>query len=430
MSKVVRLTSQEHRAWSANTPQLVDSKGIPRTHITPAVEKACAKVQSIARSKERSVKTERARVIEAGHDGKDYEKVLTIECKVSRKGNGKGEIQIFTFVEGMMRVTTREIIMARMFKKHGECQLMRPNGKFLKKIRDPNQKLTNVGAPANTTMHAPEPHNCACKDWGAPHPGKHFPMCQYNQYAPQAQRGTAPGEDSEGHPIRKRNLPPGVNEATAVVSPVVEKKIPSPDECECKKWERQDPNKHHNICQYKTDWENRNRPDYYLASLDTGETVRKATPEEVAAAEVELQRTGQAQVEIEGGLYLVCEEKDLPNGINNDQSAVMEEIGEEGEEITSRGTEVEPGDAAAAAARVTDDVADFEPDTTEPPTGQSYGDEMPDEDSLPIDMPGDDVLSAESAASQAEAHIPAARENTGMGDGDIDEGGLPLPGLS
>lgn len=373
MAKLVRMTSAEYRAWNQNEPQLVTKEGVPVQALTKAQEVECAKVMALARRKESTVSKEVVIKDLDPETGKHRTspKKITIEAKVMRTGPGTGEIQVFAFLDGLMRVTTRDIITARMFKAHGECQLVRPNGKFLKKIRDPQR--TPQKSPTQIAniqqFQVPSPSNCECRSWGAPHPGRHYPHCKFNDLAPPEQRGLKPGEDENGRVITNSEA-----KKRAVEKPAL---LISPDECKCKEWERTDPSKHANICEHKEAWEAQGKPVYYLTEMG-GKVLRKATADEVLEGEQVRASTGQAILTVDGTVCILLSEKELQ--------------------------------AAPATSSV-------EVVSEKPLSG----------DSLSLIRP--ENLTAREMTGEVEPYQPRPEE-TAIGGGDIDKGGLPLAGIS
>lgn len=385
MAKLVRMTSAEYRAWNLNEPQLVTKEGVPVQPITSMQEVECAKVMALARKQEKTAKKEVVLKERDPETGKiSSNKKITIEAKVMRTGQGTGEIQVFAFLDGLMRVTMRDIITARMFKAHGECQLVRPNGKFLKKVRDP-QRVPSTKSPSQIAhmqqYQVPSPNNCPCKDWGSPHPGKHYPQCKYNDMAPPDQRGYAPGTDDHGRLIKNPGSEVRRQIAEASAPPV---ELVSPEDCACKSWQRSDPEKHANICQHKEAWESRGQEAFYLVEMG-GSPLRKATQDEVAEGENVRASTGQALITVDGTICVLMSEKELSMQTVSLEVAMLHD----GEEETA-----------------TEDAAT--------------------EESLAFTRP-EDIGREMTGASEPYQALP---EETAIGGGGIDKGGLPLAGMS
>lgn len=301
MSKHIRLNSAQHRAWSANTPQLVNSKGTPVKAVSPELEAQCEKVRREALKTVASVK-KRIRFKEKNESGEETKQELTVEGRIKRYGDGPDQFRVFVFVEGMLKTSTRDIMLAQFFQTHGECQLARPNGKMLKIVRDPTRTITTPNPAA--LRQAPPPEQCSCREWGAPHPGKHHHICEYNHLAPADERSDGLPDTSEGKPSNVERLPVGV----ARVEPPKPAPLPvSPQDCPCRDWAKDDPDSHHPLCENKKAWETHasNRPTFNLVSLDSGETVREASEDEVAQAEIEAQQSGQMLININDAMYMV-----------------------------------------------------------------------------------------------------------------------------
>lgn len=308
MSKRVRLTSAEHRDWRQNLPQLVDIQGRPIQLVSPELEKECFKIRQLVEKGGKSLK-KKVRFQEPSNERASKEGVesqkreLLIEGRVRRHGPGPDEFTIYVFVEGMLKTSAREVMTAQMFNRYGECQLSRPNGVFLKAVRDPKRPTISVSADG-ATRQSPAPELCQCKGWGDEHPGKHHAMCEYNVLAPQGERSDPISNASAGNPDNVERLPPGV---AKVEPPKPAPKAPHPKDCQCAEWAKDDPNVHHPLCEHKRAWETQaeNRPRFNLVSLDSGEIVREAEQDEIAKAQIEAKRGGQMLININDAMYLV-----------------------------------------------------------------------------------------------------------------------------
>jgi hypothetical protein len=395
MPKPVRLTSAEHREWSHNVPLLVNKNGIPQTSVDPAIEEASEKMRGLAVRQGKSLK-QKVPITKRDDKGNIVtSKQVSIEVRVQRTGPNSDDVQSFVYVEGMLKVPTREVMKARLFKAHGECQLMRPNGKFLKIIRDPAKvsSAATVSGPLAGHVHVPSPENCACKAWGEPHPGKHSPVCQFNMMAPEAERGMHPGELSPG--VVNRQTREQVRAAKEAAVSVALKVVPSPSECVCLHWEgdHQEKGQHSPVCEHFDAWEKKNIPkpgepapegDYFLVDLDSGEVARAATAVEVRSSLKEAERTGSRIIKIGSTIYAVLLESEIPKA---DEDIVEEDDGEEG------------------------DTEDF--DTSDSEAYFNHGGEPAD--------------ASEDAASDVNA--PQTIRGAAL-DTSLDEGGLQLPGLA
>jgi hypothetical protein len=281
MSRKIRLSSSEHRAWTQNIPQLVDEKGVPRGVISPEEEKISFEVLREAKKQRKSVRQELQVRTPGGENTR-----LVIEVRVKRAGTRQNDLRYFTFVNGFLRVPTREVMKARLFKKYGEAMLERPNGKFLVKLRDPNAQHTpsnqvRVGA----AVKVPHPDSCQCVHWGEePHPGKHYHICQFNATCPPEHRGVSPDGNTYTKVLKKdrRETVTQTVEEPEVMAP------PTPDPAPT-----------------SADPVEPAEGVMYLYDVDTQERARKATPEEVEEAVARAERTGVPIIDIDGASYVV-----------------------------------------------------------------------------------------------------------------------------
>ena len=176
---------------------------------------------------------------------------------------------------------------------------------------------------------APKPENCSCVNWGAPHPGTHYPTCPYNKIAPPDERAPGPPTESE-----MEGLPPGA--LGSLARPEVTTSRPdtrqtvvqaepldSPDECrnECLKWDlpagkRLQPGQHHPMCFFYAKWRQKTSQErpFWLVDVSTGKAVRRAEADEVALSDTTYERTGSRLIQLDEVSYLVTLEGDLGAG--------------------------------------------------------------------------------------------------------------------
>lgn len=385
MSKVIRLTSAENREWGGNLPQLVNKKGIPTSTVCKNLETEAGKLANKARAQGKALKQKIKYQDDTGAP-----RVADVECKIKKFANGVGELKVYTYIDGLLKVSTREIMRARFFKKFGECQLMRVNGKFLTKIRDPKPKATDniVRATDQHLRHIPSPENCQCIKWGGRQEGRHHVVCEYNSMAPVNERGYQLGDpppDGEPPVIEERRVtPPEPKPVSKPSQPEPNTgKTPSPEECPiCSGWERPDAGKHHPTCEHYANWERGDKPVQYLVEVDSGVVVRLAFESEIADAEIARQRGGVPTISMGGAAYAVLSASQVP------QAAVLAFNPDEGEDET--------------------------PNT-------EHGVQAPTE-SLPLNMPSDEEVSAEVEEE------PGQPRGAGI-DASNDVGGLALDGL-
>jgi len=179
-------------------------------------------------------------------------------------------------------------------------------------IRDPRAKRP-VAADAQRTT--PSTESCICSAWAGRKPGKHHPVCQHNDKAPPKERGSFnDGLGDDGIPGNVQSPAPtgplsvgtnipglGAHQLTesraAQVMPITQPvpQVPSPENCHCKDWALPDgtkkpENEHHPICEFKDKWVAPETGDsapekMYVLDLDSGNTLREATSEEVTEAD-------------------------------------------------------------------------------------------------------------------------------------------------
>lgn len=279
-----------------------------------AEEQVIAAVLHQATSKRGSIKQK----VELAEPGNSTKRSLEIEIIV--KPGAGNSIQRLLYVDGLLRVTARELITKRLFAFYGcDVQIQRPNGVFLTMARDPNRIRPAVSF-SNQTV--PNPKNCKCVNWGNPHPGRHHPVCEFNARAPVDEQALTDHDrlynPDQANMFRRietevLKMEPEAAPATPKVSPALAGVLSresinssfesakashplsliSPADCVCKDWARPagaDPLAHHPICEHREAWEASNPPassetepdeTFLLVDLTTGKVMREASAEEV-----------------------------------------------------------------------------------------------------------------------------------------------------
>lgn len=322
---VHKLTRHELTRWRDNTRHLVDDDGFVTTRVTPALEGAISTVMRSAQSQRKTL-TQRV-AIGSGSNVTEH----TIVVSVSRTGTDMGHLAITATVDGQRLVTGREVLCAELLQKYGECQLRAPNNVILKVVRNPDLRRPTF---KESEKLAPSPEHCPCKAWGNPHPGTHYPTCQWNRLAPPEERAPSdavPEDEARmlptealaslkprapvtpaTAPIAARVSPTAVTPASAPLDP--------PGSCRngCLSWATPQgfpipEGQHHPTCAFAHDWAVQTARDTprFLVDLHTGEVMRRATLAEVGEAEVVASRTGNPIVTIEGQLYAVVLESEI-----------------------------------------------------------------------------------------------------------------------
>lgn len=227
------------------------------------------------------------------------------ECDRIQSGAQKGLKVTVRAPDGqkLVPVSERDIIIKEIFRTVGECQVLKPNGKVLKVLRDP-EKVRPLAADAGQS--APDPERCICARWAGRKPGRHHKVCKYNEMAPPHQRGDV-------EPNREVMMEADVVEALSTSDvPLPEDRrepaYPPPAECVCVKdrWplpEGADPLGHNPMCKHYPQWYEDQNGDF-LWTMD-GERVRIAEPKERLEAEQNFQAHGTRSVTISGDTYLV-----------------------------------------------------------------------------------------------------------------------------
>lgn len=341
MPKQYRLKGAEFRAWRTNTPQLVDSEGVPVRALSVKEEECIVRATEIA---ERTRQNTSKKEVVPDPDTESKKRELKIDVRVQPLPDGS--VRTYVKVDGMERRTARELICANILKlnKGADTQVKGPNNKFLKYVRNP-EALRPQRADADRTV--PKPEFCQCRGWGEPHPGVHHKICKFNKYAPRDEQ--APGTAQESLGVSKDlavldATPPTFEDLSPVLEPELEsvpkptagggilagikthapglqpvadgaKPVP-PEGCQCEGWVRpegQPQTGHHYMCEHKDAWERHVRQQEAASTtphwlLDKeGNQIRKATPEEIAQSEQTKTRTGLSTIEVEGEKYTIVE---------------------------------------------------------------------------------------------------------------------------
>lgn len=319
--KIVKVNKDFLAKWRANVAHLVDDDGHLVCELERPLANHLATVTRSARSQRKSI-TQKVAVGSKEH---------TIAVTVQRNGINADDLSLTPTIDGHRVVTGREVLCAQMFQEHGECQLRWPNNVILKVIRDPN-----VHRPTfqESQQIAPRPEHCPCKNWGTPHPGTHYPTCQWNRLAPPDERAPSdqvPEEEvrvlpTEAFETLKSRAP--VNPATTPVAARVDPRavvaeppaLDPPESCRngCLAWATPKgfpipSGQHHPTCTFAKPWAIKTAREIprWLVDLHTGLKVRLATNEEIGEADVTAQRTGQPIIHIEEVPYAVILETEL-----------------------------------------------------------------------------------------------------------------------
>lgn len=339
--KVIRLKPPELREWKANVRHLVDDEGYVRSKIPKTLDDAIVTVFRSAQSRGRSVEQK------VGVAGKEY----VIRVTARQTGINSMDIAFETTVDGMRVMSGHDVLCAKMFAEHGECQLRRPNGIILRVVRDPTARRPTF---EESTQIAPRPEHCPCRNWGNPHPGHHYPTCPYNRLAPLEERAPSdvvPEAEAAllptmalstlakpalgGAPLATTPLSVPLSPSPLVpmplFAPTVATLAPSsavvqpppldpPDSCRngCLGWATPPKfpvpqGQHHPMCTFAKDWSiktNREVPRW-LVDLRTGLKVRRADDEEVSHGEIQARKTGAPIIHVDDVPYAVILETEL-----------------------------------------------------------------------------------------------------------------------
>lgn len=313
--KVIKLQPAELREWRENRRHLVDDEGHLKGIIGPHLEQALSTVL-------RSAQMQRKSLVQRVSVGKPEAREEHDICvTVERKGVGVADIAITATIDGQRIVSGREVLAAKMLQEHGECQLRAPNNVILKVVRDPGIRRPTF---QESQQIAPKPEHCGCKSWGRPHPGTHYATCPWNASAPPDERAL----DTRIAESEIQMLPPQAFDAlkarptplaqpapiAARVDPravvVQAEEIDAPSTCRngCLSWATPKgfpvpEGQHHPTCGFAQRWAIQTARDTprWLIDLQTGERVRRATNEEIGAAEVIAQKTGSPIIHINVG---------------------------------------------------------------------------------------------------------------------------------
>ena len=308
MAKIIRFKSADQREWNHNQSMLVNENG---TIVRPVTSKEQMTMFQVSKHVAQSSKD---------FATKTPDETSTVEAKLTKlPGSTKSRIDFF--IDGFGVRGGRELIKERLLAEHGPCQVYGINGKFLTMVRDPN--AAKAKAPQGNAQ-APSTDQCICKNWalsnGAAHPGKHHPVCQFNDKAPPEERGSF--NDTGGDPTTVQAASGGLLPVAAIPAPVVPA-VPSPEDCHCKVWalpngDAKRPDVHHPICEFKEKWEAANPGDgerYFIVNLNTLQAMREATPAEITQAEAEEAKGGVMTVAIDGETYGVMLESDIKSAV-------------------------------------------------------------------------------------------------------------------
>lgn len=323
--KIIRMKREDLTEWRQNTSHLVDAEGHLIAKVDTALESAITTVVRSARSQRKSI----AQRVAIGSG--PSQRMHLIEVAIARTGIDASSINSVVTIDGNRLVTGREVVAARMLQAHGECQLRGPNGVILKVVRDPGIHRPTA---KEAEQVAPKPEHCPCKTWGSPHPGTHYPTCQYNRLAPPEERAPSdaipeteirmlPTEAFES--LRPRPVPAAATSVIAAkVSPhsVVNDPAPldAPETCRnaCLGWATPKgfpipQGQHHPTCQFAQAWAIKTTRDIprWLIDLRTGVKVRLANDSEIGQADVQAQRTGSPIIHLEDVPYAVVLQTEL-----------------------------------------------------------------------------------------------------------------------
>jgi hypothetical protein len=253
-------------------------------------------------------------------------------------------------------VLDRELMIQEALEKYGPCQMKQPNGTFMRAIRDPT--APRVFYDPNHSIDTPLPQYCDCASHGAPHLGRHHPLCPCNKKAPPEHRALPEdyraltgqklqlNKEAAIEPVIVPPLPPGVTvlkeptpqqsppkpvamalKKTAVESPTVHpSSIPEPQDCTCKNWTslNPEPGKQHNaVCQHFLEWAYKHPLSitYYLVECGTLKPIREATIQEIRIAAFDMGRI----VRLDGDSYQVVTESELENFKEDTDESVIED---------------------------------------------------------------------------------------------------------
>lgn len=288
MSKIIRLKSHEMREWSRNVSMLVDENG---NVIRPVSAKETMTMMQVSKHVAATKKPVQV---------KTPEEPTMVEARIVPLPGTKQSVIKF-FIDNLEVKGGREIMRDRLLAEHGTCHLHAMNGKLIAVVRDPRGVQVPSTPSVAVARGVPSADSCLCQQWslsnGSPHPGKHHPICQYNEHAPPQERGSfeedggtpaqAPVQSQAQATVQVSRQAPAAQQTPVAPPP---EPVPAPQDCYCKKWNLPDgsakpADQHHPICEHKDKWEAQNKATYYLVDLDTIEVKREASADEVQEAE-------------------------------------------------------------------------------------------------------------------------------------------------
>jgi hypothetical protein len=314
MLKILRLSHDQARSWRTNEMFLVDMNEKIVRPATPAEQNEWSRYQMM------------------GHD-------LELEDENGNKLRFR---------------SARNMLKAAILSEHGDTQIRWPNGIIITTVRDPGRPRMSL---AESQKVSPSPAHCECVAWGEPHPGRHHPVCQWNQYAPENERGDVraasfvPGQpvvmkvseivpENSPKPAVASTTPRSFAAPLAPPAPVVPEPLGCP---ECHTWLNPDGTPaskrrgHHPICRHHDAWEalhpitatnasemqelgnetvevSKDQTDpappletdqFYLFTIDSRDELRPALPDEIQEAEMNLANSGTPTITRDEIVYLV-----------------------------------------------------------------------------------------------------------------------------
>lgn len=323
--KIVKLDKQQLTDWRTNTSHLVDDDGHLVAKLDPDLERALGTVTLTAKGQKKSVSQRVA--IGRAPNRREYH----IEVTVQRLGRDMNDVTLSQSIDGHRVVSGRDVLCAQMLQEHGECQLRWPNGVILKVVRDPSRHRPTF---KESLQVAPRPEHCPCKNWGVPHPGRHFSTCEWNRLAPpeeqaltdhvtQAEIEMLPTGALRG--LARQPTPnPAVVPIAAKVDPravvIAPPELDSPESCRngCLSWATPKgipipAGQHHPTCLFAKPWaiKTARETPRWLVDLHTGEKVRVATDAEVGEADIAAKKSGSPIIHIDETSYAVILESEL-----------------------------------------------------------------------------------------------------------------------
>ena len=324
--KIVRLKREELAEWRKNVPHLVDAEGHLVAEVDISLQRALDTVTRSARAQRKTL----SQLVAIGTGPATRQHAITVT--IARTGINDTDLSITPTIDGHRVVTGQAVFCAKMFQKHGECQLRLPNGVILKFVRDPAIHRPSFN---ESQQLAPKPDHCPCKAWGNPHPGTHYSTCPWNKLAPLEER--APSDAVTEEEIRI--LPSEAFAAlksqsaapTAATAPIAARVDPhavvaqapaldAPENCRngCLEWATPKgypipAGQHHPTCFFAKAWAIKTSREAvrYLVDLRNGQKVRVATDSEVGQAEIAARRSGSPIIHVDSVPYAVVLESEL-----------------------------------------------------------------------------------------------------------------------